>query len=102
MKEARPGDPILLDFVLRSVTSLLEHRARLAPDDIATHLERITGELDLWRRRLQDLAGAAMSRGDVQSFEAAATCAGFEDMNYAELHQAGDTLVGWLLTAVKA
>jgi SAM-dependent methyltransferase len=95
------ANPILLDFALRSVTALLEHRARLSAGEVATHIERLRYELELWRRRLEDLVGAAMTGDDMRAFEAAAGKAGFKDSDYAELYQAGEVLVGWLFSAAK-
>ena len=96
------SNPILLDFVLRSLTALLEHRSRLTPGDIATQIERLRHEMDLWQRRLEDLAAAAMTAADMQAFADAAEAAGFGGIDYQGLHQAGDMLVGWLFSASKA
>ena len=95
------SNPILLDFVLTSVTSLLEHRARLTPADIAAHIERLAEELKLWRLRLEDLVGAALSDADMHDFVEAAASTGLGDGRYTELEQAGDILVGWLFNASK-
>ncbi len=93
------SNPILLDFALQSVTALLTHRARITPADMQKQIERLQHEMDLWRRRLEDLAGAAMAEDDMQAFVRVAEAAGFSLVAYEPLHQAGDVLVGWLFSA---
>lgn len=97
----RSPNPIFLDFVLRSITTLLEHHARLSRGDLVKQLQRLDRELDLWERRLADLVGAAMSEGAMQAFVEAARDKGFDAVDYALQHQGEDVVVGWRFNAVK-
>ena len=96
------ANPLLIRFVLQSVTSILEHRNQLSQSELINQVGRLQRELALWERRLLDLTGAALAPDGLQSFAAAAEASGFRDVDYRPLQQAGDILVGWLLQARRA
>jgi len=96
---AASANPLFLDYVLRSITTLLEHHRRLSRGELLKHMKRLERELVLWERRLTDLAGAAMDTAAIEDFENSARSAGLADVSSATLAQDGDVLIGWRLTA---
>ena len=96
------ANPLLIRYVLQSVTSILEHRNQLSQSELINQVGRLKRELALWERRLLDLDGAALTADGLQSFAAEAEASGFRDVDYRPLQQADDILVGWLLQARRA
>jgi SAM-dependent methyltransferase len=95
------ANPLFIDYVLRAVTTLLEHHRRLSRGELVRQLKRLDRELALWERRLADLVGAAMDEVAIDAFAASARDAGLKDVSYETQVQDGDVLIGWRMTARK-
>ena len=103
LEEASAGstNPLFLDYVLHSITTLLEHHRRLSRGELVRHVRRLARELNLWQRRLEDLVGAALDATALDAFAATARTAGLIDVSYEPQRQDGDVLIGWRLSARK-
>ena len=91
------SNPLLLNYVLDSITRLLEHRQRIDQAALLEQLDMLEQLLDEWVSRLQDLVSAALDADGIERLAGEAGAAGFEDISYDQQMQGGDTLVGWRL-----
>lgn len=90
-------NPLLLKFVIDSVSALLENRTRLSRGQILQQTNRLERELNNWAKRLQDLVSAAVSEDGMENLVHIAGDCGLEDIRFELQMQGGDNLVGWRL-----
>ena len=91
-------NPLLLRFVIDSVSALLKNRSKLSRGQMLQQTTRLEKELKYWIARLQDLVAAALSETELQSAIDDAKRLGFRDVDSELQWQGGDNLVGWRLT----
>ena len=89
------SNPLLLNYVLDSITRLLEHRQRLDRAALLEQVNMLEQLLDEWVSRLQDLVMAALDADGIERLAGKAGAAGFDDVHYDLQMQGRDTLVGW-------
>lgn len=94
-RASESDNPLFLNFVLQSITTLLEHRVQLGKSGLLEQLSGLEQSVADWVLRLEDLVSAALTEKDMQAVVAEAVDAGFDDVRYEPQWQAGDTLVGW-------
>lgn len=91
------SNPLLLNFVLDSITRLLENRPRLGDAGLLEQVGLLERLLDEWVSRLDDLVSAALDAAGMQALADEAEAAGFGAIEYEPQLQGGETLVGWRL-----
>ena len=91
-------NPLLLNFVIDTVSALLSRRSRLSSGQMLQQTQRLEKELKNWICRLQDLVAAALSSQELHTAVDTAAGVGFENIDSEIQWQAGDKLVGWRLT----
>ena len=91
------SNPLFLNFVLDSITRLLENRQPLGRAGLLEQVDRLERVLAEWASRLDDLVSAALDASDMQRLAAEAEADGFQDIAYELQMQGGATLVGWRL-----
>jgi SAM-dependent methyltransferase len=93
-----PNASLIIGVTLDAVQKLLDLRGRLTPVAVEREITRVENELRASVRRLHDLVDRARTEADMAALEATARSAGFEVLERALQHHAGDNLVGWRLT----
>ena len=91
------NNPLLLKFVIDSVSALLKNRSRLSRGQMLQQTNLLERELKNWVRRLKDLVSAAVSEEGMDHLVRVAAEHGFEDARFGLQMQGGDNLVGWRL-----
>lgn len=91
------ANPLLLRFVIDSISSLLARRSQLSYDEISAHTDELSNELQRWVQRLKDLSAAALSEDQMNALVNTAEANGFFAIVSGEQYQAGTKLVGWRL-----
>jgi ubiquinone/menaquinone biosynthesis C-methylase UbiE len=94
---AASSNPLLLNFVLDSITRLLENRPGLGQAGLLEQVNRLEQLIDEWVSRLDDLVSAALDADGMQTLADDAEAAGFDAVQYEPQTQGGETLVGWRL-----
>lgn len=91
-------NPLLLRFVIDSVSTLLSNRSKLGRGQMLQQTALLEKELKNWICRLQDLVAAALSEKELRDAIDSAKTLGFRDIDSELQWQGGDNLVGWRLT----
>jgi ubiquinone/menaquinone biosynthesis C-methylase UbiE len=91
------SNPLFLNYVLDSITRLLESRPGLGHAGLLEQVNRLEQLIDEWVSRLDDLVSAALDADGMRNLVADAEAAGFRDLHYEPQMQGGETLVGWRL-----
>ncbi|MDH4048806.1 MAG: class I SAM-dependent methyltransferase [Gammaproteobacteria bacterium] len=88
-------NPVLLKFLVDSISGLLANRGRLTEGQMLQETLRFERELRNWLLRLKDLASAAPAEERVKDILAAARRMGFDETSAQLQMQDGEILVGW-------
>ena len=96
------SNPLFINYVLDSITRLLENRPRLGHAGLLEQAGRLEQLIEDWVSRLDDLVSAALDADGMQALAGEAEAAGFGDIHYELQMQGGDALVGWHLRMRRA
>lgn len=95
------SNPLLLKFVIDSVSALLRNRERLSRGQMLQRTNLLERELRNWVLRLQDLVSAALSERDVADLLQDCRALGFSDLTSSTQMQGSVNLIGWRLTMTR-
>ena len=90
-------NPLMLNVTIDAVRKLLAARQQMSPAALNLETDRFERNIRASVRRLEDLIRCGQTEAGMQSMSELALAQGFEVLELALQHHAGDTLVGWRL-----
>ena len=98
VRSRKSDNPILIKFVIDSVSNILATRSRMTGDELSQRIASLRKELDRWVRRLKDMVSVAMSDKEMDALVNTAEACGFFAVVTGEQFQGGENLIGWRMT----